>query len=198
MSADVESDRTQPDEPPLTSMLRAAQESEGRGLREVLSIVYDRLRSLASASMPQTRSDQMLQTTVLANEAAVRLLASNAHRFNDQRHLFATASRIMRQVLVDHARARRRLKRGGDRRQVPLDAIVAVFEDRSGDLMAVEDTLARLEKIDERLVRLIELRFFLGLQMERAAALLGISTRTAEREWATGRAWLRKELSDGP
>ena len=174
--------------------VHAALGPEAEPLHRVLGVVYERLRLLAGAHLRGDLHQQTLQATALANEAVLRLLRAPPRAWTDVNHVVRTASRVMRQVLVDHARARGRIKRGGGAVRLPLDEVVLAYEGRSADMLDVDAALERLQALDEDAARLVELRFFLGLTVEEAATVLDRPVRTVERDWTTVRAWLGKEL----
>ena len=160
---------------------------------ELLELTYAELRRLAERHLARERPDHTLQPTALVNEAFLRL--RSAEGITDEEHFLATASRAMRHILVDHARAKGRQKRGGDAERVELDAVVEMFDKSSVDLVALADALDGLEAMDPELARLVELRFFGGLSEDAAANVLGVSRRTASRGWVIAKNWLREKLS---
>ncbi len=163
---------------------------------ELLPLVYAELHRIAERQMGGERAGHTLQPTALVHEAWVRLVEGADPAWEGRRHFMAVASRAMRHVLVDHARARGAAKRGGDQARLPLDDALALYEDKVSDVLTLDDALQRLSKVDAQLGRLVELRFFGGLSHEEAGQVLGISTRSAERGWSTARAWLRTALED--
>lgn len=164
-------------------------------LQELLPVVYDELRHLAQRIMRYERSSHTLDPTALVHETYLKLRAHRNLAFEDQNHFVAIAARAMRQVLVGHAEARAAAKRGGGWGRLDLDHVVMLFEDRVADVVALDEALRRLGGIDPDAVRLVELRFFGGLDMSECATVLTTSKRTVEREWALARAWLRRELA---
>jgi RNA polymerase sigma factor (TIGR02999 family) len=180
----------------VTRLLSAASAGSQTALDRLLPIVYDEMRRLAQRLLGRERCDHTLQPTALVHEAYLKLVRQDSVGFDDRAQFFAAAATVMRRILVDHARAKRREKRGGDAVQVALDDAVALFEQRSGDLCALDEALTALAELDERKARLVELRFFAGVGMEEAARMLGVSLRTAERDWEYVRAWLNDRVQD--
>lgn len=182
------------EDPTLTRLLAEGGSGE-TGARDLLPLVYGELRKLAAAHFVDERCDHTLQPTALANEAYLRLAEDPIIRVSDRAHFFRLASKIMRQILVDHARSRDSLKRGGGNERFSIsDAIPGGSSGSEIDLLALDDALRRLATLNERKARLVELRFFGGLSIEDAADVLGISRTQATREWRTARAWLADEL----
>jgi RNA polymerase sigma factor (TIGR02999 family) len=147
--------------------------------------------------MAGERQNHPLQTTALINEAYIRLIGWDNVRWQNRAHFFAVAAQLMRRILVDHARARRRTKRGGGAVQTTLDEGCIYNQERTRDLLAVDQALARLEALDPRKSRIVELKFFGGLTEDEVAVVLQISDRTVRREWSLARAWLHTEISGG-
>ena len=181
----------------VTRLLQAAQSGDQRAAADLLPLVYGELRQLAAARMAEEKVGHTLQPTALVHEAYLRLVGDDATvGWNGRGHFFAAAAEAMRRILIERARRRRAEKHGGGWERQPLiDADLAV--DTSGDdLFAVDEALTRLATEDPRAARLVELRFFLGLTLEEAAAHLGLQERTAYRDWAYARAWLRRALDE--
>lgn len=180
--------------PLVTQLLRRMASGDDRAEEELASCLYrelyERARSITTGS-----PEDSLQATALLHEAWMRVRRGGASGWRDRAHFFATASRAMRQILVDRARARRRLKRDAGRLDMPLDEIVVDFERRSGDLERVDEALEKLATRNAELASLIELRFFGGLSTTEAAAVLGVTLRTLERRWEMARTWLQAELA---
>jgi RNA polymerase sigma-70 factor (ECF subfamily) len=168
-----------------------------QALDRVLPVVHAELRRIASAYLRRERADHTLQPTALVNEAYLRLAERGEVAWESKAHFLAIAANVMRQILVDHARARQAHKRHGDRTRVELDEALVVAFERDLDLVWLDDALDRLGALDWRLARVVELRFFGGLTTKETAEVLAISTATVEREWATARGWLRRELTRG-
>ena len=178
----------------VTQLLKAWRGGDERALEQLAPVVESELRRLARLQLSKESPGHLLQPTALVNELYLRLIDWNAVDWQDRSHFFAVASKIMRRVLVNHAVARRRHKRGGDAVLVSLSEAGGA-PDRSEDLLALDEALAALEKIDSRKSRLVELRFFGGLAVNETATVLGVSERTVHREWDLARAWLFRELS---
>ncbi len=163
--------------------------------RELLPLVYDELRRLAASHFEDERVGHTLQPTALVNEAFLRMAGDNGIKVADRAHFFRLASKIMRQILVDHARRKNAVKRGGEGERITLDDSFPGPVNRSDvDLLALEEALERLATFSPDKARLVELRFFGGLSIEEAADALDISRTQASREWRTARAWLADEL----
>lgn len=162
---------------------------------ELLPLVYEHLHRLAAHYMRQERPDHTLQATALMNEAYLRLVSQENTDWQDRAHFFGIAARLMRQILVDHARGHQAGKRGGLAEKLPLDELREFSPTKSRELVQLDDALRSLEELDPRQARIVELRFFGGLTVEETAEVLGISPRTVKREWSVARAWLHGELS---
>jgi RNA polymerase sigma factor (TIGR02999 family) len=182
----------------LTVLLRRLKEGDQTAESELATEVYDELRRLAARYMRRERNDHTLQPTALVHEAFLKLFEFRDIDWQGRAHFFAVASRMMRRVLVDHARRIHAGKRGGDRGDVPLDSAFLYAEERPAELIALDEALQRLSELDPRQCRVVELRFFGGLSVEEAAEVLGVSERTIKREWGVARAWLYGELSKRP
>jgi RNA polymerase sigma factor (TIGR02999 family) len=163
-------------------------------LDQLMPCVYDELRRLASRYLRRERADHTIQPTALVHEAYLRLVDQTEVRWQDRAHFFGMAATVMRHILVDHARRRHRAKRGGSVTWLSLEPIREGFEARSLDLIAVDAALTQLEAVDPQQSRVVELRFFGGLTAEEIAEVLGLSSRTVERDWRTAKAWLRSRL----
>ena len=159
--------------------------------------IYDDLRDLAKQYLSRQPRDHTLQPTALVHEVYLRL--GNNGRVNglDEAEFFLVAARAMRSVLVDHARRRKALKRGGEAKRLPLDEAIASYTERSSDLLALDEALSRLAEIDPELARVIDLRFFGGMTECETAEVLGVSARTIRRSWRIARLWLYRALSEG-
>ena len=185
-----------PLEPDVSSLLRAWSEGEQNALDQLTPIVYKELRRLAAHYMRGERSDHSLQATALVNEAYLRLVDYKRMRWQNRAHFFAVSAQLMRRILVDHAR-RHNLKRGGGIQHVSLED-TAVIGGRDEDLVALDEAMQALARIDSRKVQVVELRFFGGLSVEETAEVLKVSPVTVMRDWSTARAWLYREMSGGP
>lgn len=180
----------------ITRLLLAWREGDELALEALVPIVYEELRRLARRYMRGQRLGHTLQTTALVNEAYMRLVDADRVRWQDRAHFFAVSARLMRRILVDSARARNNLKRGGNR--VTLDDAAELVPGRATDLVALDDALTALAELSPRQSQIVELRYFGGFTETETAEVLGISERTVRREWRVARAWLFRELSPEP
>lgn len=180
---------TNPEE--LTLFLDALRDGDGEGAeRALMPHVYRELRAIATACMRGQRPDHTLQPTALVSEAYLKLFRRTDAKWNDRKHFFALAAKAMRQLLVDHARARSAEKRGGHREDLSLDAAVSQAAGFDFDLIDLNDLLDEMAGFDAAQARVVELRYFGGLEMQQIADVLGTSLSTVEREWRAARAWL--------
>lgn len=179
----------------VTRILSAIENGDPQAAEQLLPLVYDELRRLAAQKMAQETPGQTLQATALVHEAYLRLLENgSAQPWNSRGHFFAAAAEAMRRILVERARHKRSHKAGGNLRRQKLPDIEAAEGGPQLDLLALHDALAKLENQDKRKAELIKLRFFAGLTIAAAAEVLGISTSTADNDWAYARSWLRLEI----
>ncbi len=185
------------DQDDLTMALQAVNRGDAAAVDRLLPLVYEELRALASSYFRAQPSDHTLQPTALVHEAFVRLIDRTGVKFNDRAHFFAVAATAMRQILTDHARRARAQKRGGSWDQVSLGDVVIPNEDKLIDAIALDDALTELERLDARQHRVVELRFFGGLDMAEIARVIGVSKATVELDWRAARAWLNVQLSRG-
>ena len=182
--------------PNITQMLRQWSDGNREVLDELMPLVYDELHRQAARFLSRERSDHTLQTTALINEAYLKLIDQRQVNWESRTHFFAISANLMRQILVDYARAKKREKRGGDLVKLPLEeAALVVGKEKNIDLIALDEALTRLEKIDERQARIVELRYFSDLTLEETAEALGISRTTVADDWAMAKAWLHRELT---
>lgn len=179
----------------INNLLERCRGGDSAAFDELVSAVYAELRKLAAYHLRAERTDHTLQPTALVHEAYVRLARGTERGWQDRAHFLAAAAQVMRHVLVDHARARAAGKRAGQRTQIALDEALEVAATHDVDVLALDDALRRLAEVDPQLARIVELRSFAGLTLVEVAEIVGVSRATVEREWATARAWLRKELS---
>ena len=177
-----------------TELLRAWSEGDETALNELVPLVERELHRLARAYMHRERQDHTLQATALVNEVFLRLAHAPTPRWKDRAHFVGIAARLMRQVLVDHARARGYRKRGGGVQRVPLDKARLMTPAPDLDVLAVDHALEAFAKIDPRKSRVVELRFFGGLSVEETAEALTVSSETVMRDWKFSKAWLKNEL----
>ena len=183
----------------VTRILNAIEQGDGQAVDELLPLVYDELRCLADRKLSQEQSGQTLQATALVHEAYIRLVEAESRNWDNRRHFFAAAAEAMRRILIEKARKKRSLKRGGDKRRIALDESIAVTpEDISpDDLLTFNEALEKLEQKDKTKADLIKLRVFAGLTGKQAAQILGISPSRASEDLAYARAWLCLELNKG-
>ena len=179
----------------VTVILEAMQKSEPKAAEELLSVVYEELRRLAAHKMANELPGHTLQPTALVHEAWLRLAGDDDPKFEGRTHFFAAAAEAMRQILIDHARRKRSLKRGGGAQKLDLDQVDVAARADSETLLLIDEALEKLAREDSRAAELIKLRFFVGLTNEEAARALGISERSAKRYWTFARAWLYREIS---
>jgi RNA polymerase sigma factor (TIGR02999 family) len=188
--------------PPLrgqvTDLLLAWSQGDEDAAERIIPLVYDELRARAAAVLRPERPDHTLTPNALVHEAYLRLVDQRLPRFESRKHFYGVAARVMRQVLVDHARSRKAAKRNAGRQALPLDENFPVTDERAADLMALDDALAALAGVDPEKAKLVELRYFTGLTIEDTAEMLGVSPATVKREWAMARAWLHREISGAP
>jgi RNA polymerase sigma factor (TIGR02999 family) len=182
----------------VTRLLRAWSDGDEAALEQLLPLVEAELRRLARGYMGRERRGHTLQTTALVNEAFLRLVNAKGLRWQDRAHFIGIAARLMRRVLVDHARARGYQKRGGGALKVSLDETMAVSPVPDFNLLALDRALEGLAAVDERKSRVIELRFFGGLSVEETAEVLHVSSDTIKRDWRLAKLWLLRELEGSP
>jgi RNA polymerase sigma factor (TIGR02999 family) len=184
--------------PELSLILGRAKAGDERARGEVVSLVYDELRRVASGLMRRERAGHTLSPTAVVHEAVIRLLGEDVFdKAADRTFLFAAAARAMREVLIDHARHRAADRRGGARRRVPLDSVVDYFEEQGVDVVAVHEALDRLAELNGRQAQVMTLRYFGGMTVAEVAGALGVSVVTVERDWRLARAWLAGQLEGG-
>src|SRR5262245_11047712 len=181
----------------ITQLLVAWNKGDVKVLEKLTPLAHAELHRLAKRHMAGERPGHILQTTALVNEAYLRLIDSRNVEWRNRAHFFGLAAQIMRRILVDFARARRREKRGGEALLVSLTDAANVGCERNADLVALDDALQALEKLDTRQARVVELRFFAGLSYEETAEALNVSVGAARRDWSFAQAWLFRELSNG-
>lgn len=178
----------------VTQILSAIEHGDARAADQLFPLVYDALRRLAAAKLAHEAPGQTLQATALVHEAYLRLVESQAQKWNSRGHFFAAAAEAMRRILVDRARKKHSLKHGGDRVRQPLEEASVMAPEMGEDLVALDEALERLAARDAEAAELVKLRFFAGLTSAEAAAALGISPRTADRAWTYARVFLLSEL----
>jgi len=182
---------------PVTRILGELQGADRRQVFDrLLPLVYDELRNLARARLRHERQGHSLQATALVHEAYIRMLGADNPSWNDRGHFFRAAAEAMRRILIDHARKRRRIKRGGDPIQVTLGDVQVGAGPALEDLLALDEAIQRLEEQDSRMAEIVRLRFFAGLSVEETAMALEVSARTVKRDWAVARAWLYEAMRE--
>ena len=181
----------------ITQHLIDWRQGDPAALDRLMPSVYGELRRLATVYLRRERHDHTLQATALVHEAYLRLVDAEQVTWQNRAHFFGIAARIMRQILVNHALSRRAAKRGGLAHKLSLDEAVNFADDREVDIVALDEALKELERIDPQKGRVIELRFFSGLSIEETAFVLGVSNTTVERHWRIAKLWLKRELSNG-
>lgn len=183
--------------PDVTRILSQIASGDQLAAEQLLPLVYDELRKLATARLAHELPGQTLQATALVHEAYLRLVGSGEHEqsWDNRGHFFASAAEAMRRILVENARRKRRLKRGGALQKSELGDVPVVAPEIREDLIALDEALDRLKAVDAEAVRLVHLRYFVGLSIPDAAQLLGVAPRTADRMWAFARAWLHQEIA---
>ncbi|HZH34944.1 MAG TPA: sigma-70 family RNA polymerase sigma factor [Pyrinomonadaceae bacterium] len=181
---------------PVTQLLLEIKNGRRDSLDELLPLVYGELRRLADNYLRRERTDHTLQPTALVHEAYLKLIGQKEVDWQNRAHFFGVAARLMREILIDHARTRNREKRGGKfQTRVVLDEAISFFDEKDLDILALDEALTNLEKLDPEQTRIVELRFFGGLTVEETAEALGISPATVKREWQTAKLWLLRELA---
>lgn len=179
----------------VTKLLLEWNRGDSAALEKLIPLIYRELRQIAQQCLNRERHDYTLQSTALVHEAYMRLVDGSAVQWKDRSHFFAVSAQLMRRILVDHARARKSLKRGGGSLTLALDEAIALPQQRCVDLALLDDALNSLAELDARQSRIVELRFFAGLSVEDTSQVIGISPATVKREWSTARAWLLNEMT---
>ncbi len=180
-----------------TEVLEAVTSGREHAADRLMPMLYDEFRRLAANYLQQETPGHTLRPTALVNEAYLKLINQDRVDWKGRTHFFAVGAQAMRRILVDHARSKHRLKRGGGRRKVSLEEDLTLSPERDEDLLALDEALEKLARIDTRQARIVELRFFGGLTVAEVAQVIGVSERTVRNEWSMVRAWLRRELSAG-
>jgi RNA polymerase sigma-70 factor (ECF subfamily) len=179
----------------ITEILAAASAGDAAAANQLAPLVYAELRRRADALMRRESSGHTLQATQLVHDAYVKLVQQDRASWTDRNHFFAVASQTMRRLLVDHARGRQRQKRGGAHVKLSLDEGLGLSVESDPDIIALDEALTRLQELDPRQAKLVEMRFFAGLTVAEVAEVLGMSKRSVEAEWTMVSAWLRRELT---
>ena len=181
----------------VTQILSQIEQGDPSAAEQLLPLVYDELRKLAAAKLAHEKPGQTLQATALVHDAYIRLVdVEKAQHWDSRGHFFAAAAEAMRRILVENARRKQRLKHGGGHQRLDLDGVEAVAEAPADDLLALDDALAKLERLEPSKANVVKLRYFAGMSVEETATSLGISYATAKRHWAYARAWLFAEMND--
>mgnify|MGYP001405660635 CR=1 FL=1 len=178
----------------VTSLLAEIHGGNRRAESELIPLIYDELRRLAAYYMRRERSDHTLQATALVHEAYLRLSKQREVTWQNRAHFFAIAGKLMRRLLVDHARAHSRSKRGGSQQKISLEEALLFSEEQSEELMLLDTALTQLTEEHPRQSQIVELRFFGGLTVEEVAEVLKVSPKTVKRDWSVARAWLYREI----
>ncbi|MEP6920179.1 MAG: sigma-70 family RNA polymerase sigma factor [bacterium] len=179
----------------VTELLVGWGKGDKEALDKLVPVVYDELRRQAARYLRHERVGHTLQTTALIHEAYLRLVDQKNVHWQNRAHFFGIAAQLMRRILVDHARAKKRVKRGGSDIRVSLTGVVLKAQDQGLDIVALDEALDRLAAIDEQQSKIVELRFFSGLTVEETAEVLSISPATVKRDWSMAKAWLHREIS---
>jgi RNA polymerase sigma factor (TIGR02999 family) len=180
----------------VTALLLAWREGREEALDQLMPLIYQELKQLARSYLRDERPDHTLQPTALIHEAYLRLADQRLPQWQNRAHFYGIAARVMRQILVDHARRQRASKRGSDQQRIPLDEVIAFTAERAADVVALDEALQELATFDQRKCRVIELRFFGGLSLEETAEAQGISVATVGRELRLASAWLHRRMRE--
>jgi RNA polymerase sigma factor (TIGR02999 family) len=181
----------------VTQLLQAWSRGDETALDRLMPLVYDELRRLAHHYMTRENAGHILQTTALVNEAYLRLIDANTVNWQDRAHFFAISAKLMRRILVQFARSRNSQKRGGGLSHVSLDKAALVSSEQDADLIELDEALTSLAAIDQRKAKVVELRFFGGLNLEETGEVLGVSPDTVWRDWDLAKSWLYREMRHG-
>ncbi len=179
----------------VTQILSEIEHGDPAAAERLLPLVYDALRQLAARKLADEKSGQTLQATALVHEAYVRLVdGEKVQNWNSRGHFFMAAAEAMRRILIENARRKQQVGHGGDHRRIALDNVEVIADAPSEELLALDESLGRLERHDADAAKLVKLRYFAGMTMSQAADALGISLRTAERNWTYARSWLHRDV----
>ena len=179
----------------VTRILNAIEQGDVRAADGLLPAVYNELRRLAAWKLSQERPGQTLQATALVHEAYIRLVGAEAQGWKSRSHFFAAAAEAMHRILIENARRKQSLKRGGDHQRVDIDDAQLAIEETSEDIIALDEALTKLAEEDPEVAELVKIRYFAGLTIEQTAEVLGVSSRTADRYWSYARAWLYQKIT---
>jgi RNA polymerase sigma factor (TIGR02999 family) len=180
----------------VSNLLAAVAGGDHSDRPQLVELVYNDLRRLAADYMQHEQVGHTLQPTALVHEAFLKLVKQEDVDLSSRSHFFAIGAQAMRRILVNHAKGRARLKRGGDRKRLPFDETLTISSESDDDVLALDEALEKLAGIDEQQAQIVELRFFGGMTVAETAAAIGLSERTVERKWTACRAWLRRELTE--
>lgn len=180
----------------VTRMLQAAESGDAKAAAELLPLVYEELRKLATARMANEAPHQTLQPTALVHEAWLRLTGNENVKWQNRAHFFGAAAEAMRRILIENARRKRALRRGGDRQRLNIEEMEIAAPAPDEELLALNEALTQFAALDRQKAELVKLRYFVGLTIEESAGLLGISNPTAKRWWAYARAWLYNQIQE--
>ncbi len=181
----------------VTRILNAIEQGDARAADQLLPLVYEELRLLAARKISQESPGQTLQATALVHEAYLRLVDAEAQNWDSRGHFFTAAAEAMRRILVENARRKKRLKRGGDRQRVELNDATLSIEAPSDDIVALDEALIKLAEENGAVADVVKLRYFAGLSLEQISEIIGVSRRTVSSYWAYARAWLYREMANG-
>ncbi len=181
----------------VTRILSAIEQGDGRAIDQLLPVVYQELRQLAAQKLSREKPGHTLQATALVHEAYLRLVGADNQTWKGRTHFFTAAAEAMRRILIENARRKHRLKRGGHQQRVDLDEAQILVEQPPEELLALDEALSQLAEIDGAKADLVKLRYFAGLTLEQAAEVLELSPTTAKRHWTYARAWLYKAITSG-
>jgi RNA polymerase sigma factor (TIGR02999 family) len=181
----------------LTELLRQWSSGNESALGKIIDAAYPELRNLARRCLGSERSEHTIQATALVHEAYLRLFDVSRLRWQDRAHFFAMVAKLMRRILIDHARARDCFKRGGGARRLNLDEALTVSSELAPEIVRLDDALEQLAKFDSRKAQVVEMRYFGGLTADEIAAVLGVSPQSVNRDWSLAKAWLLREMTSG-
>jgi RNA polymerase sigma factor (TIGR02999 family) len=182
--------------PGLTELLDDWRQGDVTAIEKLTPLIYDELRRIAHRYVQRERNGQTLETTALVNEAYLRLAGQKKIEWQNRSHFFAVTAQVMRHILIDHARRRRFLKHGGDAQQVSLSEAALMSEQRAAELVALDEALDEMARLDQRKSQVVELRYFGGLSLEETARVLGVSLMTVRRDWRAAKAWLFRRIKN--
>lgn len=179
----------------VTRILNAIKQGDSRATEELIPLVYDELRLIASHKLSHESPGQTLQATALVHEAYIRLTGAEAQDWDSRGHFFTAAAEAMRRILVENARRKNRLRRGGDRQRIDLDDATLAIEALSDNILAIDEALTKLTEENRAIADTVKLRYFAGLSLEQISEIIGVSRRTVSSYWAYARAWLYREIA---